>query len=76
MVCPKCQVDFRAKEIEPAKRGLFGNETHFSRVIGIYDEEADTTVGWLCPDCRHAWRRVGELSSGLRTFDLISGRLE
>jgi transposase-like protein len=72
MVCPQCQADFRVKEIESADQELFGGETHFSRVIGVYHNEADATVGWLCPDCRYTWAQVGALPFGLRTYELIS----
>jgi hypothetical protein len=74
MQCPHCQVDFCGDEIQLADRPSFGGEKHFSRVIGVYDEETDATVGWLCPDCRHAWPVEKELPFGLRTFQLISLR--
>jgi hypothetical protein len=62
----------RGKEISPADRPSFANQTHFSRVIGIYSQAADATVAWQCPDCGHEWARTGEPSFGLRTYELVS----
>lgn len=70
--CPSCRIDFRGKEIPPADRRSYGHETHFSRVIGIYSDEADATIAWKCPDCGHEWPRTGALPSAFRTFDLVS----
>jgi hypothetical protein len=72
MVCPSCHAILRATEIPLANRGTFSEATHFSRVIGIYDEQADATVAWMCPDCRHEWARTEDLPSGLRSYELVS----
>jgi len=54
--CPKCNTDFKGSPIpqESIDRGLYGNETHYSRVIGGgYDGISE----WQCPDCHHTWKR-------------------
>lgn len=71
-VCPQCHANFRGEDISPANRASFGGETHYSRVIGVYDDAADATVSWQCPDCGYAWARTGELSAGMRSFQLVS----
>ena len=35
----------------------YGDATHGSRRIGIYDRGRDRTVAWRCPDCGHQWDR-------------------
>lgn len=57
--CPLCSADLRGKPI-PQKhidKGYYGDATHFSRVIGIYDQASDRTVAWRCPDCSGEWNR-------------------
>lgn len=49
--CPHCKADLRDKLIPDDAREYFGNATHYSRRISIYDRERDRTVGWRCPDC-------------------------
>jgi hypothetical protein len=75
ITCPGCGADLRAGEIPPAERQMFGGESHFSRVIGIYDPQADATVDWRCPDCGHVWARTEELSSSFRTFKLMTRQM-
>ncbi len=55
--CPKCKADFKGAPIPEKSREHYGNETHFSRLIGITDIWLDRTVSWLCPDCGHKWKR-------------------
>lgn len=35
----------------------WGDATHFSRKISVYDEWLDRTVEWVCPDCGGRWPR-------------------
>jgi rubrerythrin len=58
--CPKCNVDFKDKPIPEKHREFYGNETHFSRLIFIYDRDLDRTVSWRCPDCGYTWKRENE----------------
>lgn len=55
--CPHCDADLRAGEIPEDQREMFGDATHFSRLIGIYDRDLDRTVRWKCPDCKKEWER-------------------
>lgn len=56
---PKCTADLSGAEIPADLRNPFygTTETHYSRVIGIYDRDRDRTTHWRCPDCGHEWRR-------------------
>lgn len=64
--CPLCEVDLRGAEIPETDRELFGNATHFSQVIGVYDTGRDRTVAWRCPQCSGEWDRV-TAPGGFRT---------
>lgn len=51
--CPHCNADFQGEPIPQEYRdeGYYGTATHFSRLIGVYNEELDCTTHWRCPDC-------------------------
>lgn len=49
--CPHCGADLRGVEIPEKSRESFGGATHFLRVIGVYNDVIDGTVGFQCPDC-------------------------
>lgn len=54
--CPKCKADLTGPPIPERQREFCRpGDTHFSRVIGIYDRDLDRTVGWRCPDCKEEW---------------------
>jgi predicted RNA-binding Zn-ribbon protein involved in translation (DUF1610 family) len=53
--CPRCGVSFQGAPIPEEDRASFGGQTHFTRVIGIYDVVVDRTTAWRCPDCGHTW---------------------
>lgn len=55
--CPNCGCGFKGDPISQEERELFGNATHFSRLIAIYDQDSDRTVSWLCPECKYEWPR-------------------
>lgn len=55
--CPHCGADFKGAEIPEKDRPMFGNHTHFSRRISIYDMDKDRTTHYQCPDCKHTWAR-------------------
>lgn len=59
--CPHCGVSFEGEPIPEQDRESFGGQTHFSRVIGLYDVGVDRTVAWKCPDCGHTWHEVPQL---------------
>ena len=56
--CPFCKVSFKGPPIPPPHREHYGDATHFSRKIGIYDRALDKTVSWRCPDCGKEWPRT------------------
>lgn len=53
--CPHCNVDLTGEPIPEEYKEFYGNETHFSRKISIYDFCKDKTVAWQCPDCGKQW---------------------
>jgi len=59
--CPACNANLQGEPIPEKSREHFGNATHFSRVIGIYDTRRDRTTDWQCPDCGHRWARLNAL---------------
>ena len=56
--CPQCGVSFQGQEIpKDFQEKYYGGQTHYSRVIGLYDMEKDKVTMWQCPDCKHQWPR-------------------
>jgi hypothetical protein len=55
--CPN-GCDLTGEPIPEGARHHYGDKTHFSRCIGIYDHNRDRTVEWLCPDCGVRWPRT------------------
>lgn len=69
--CPKCKADFRGKGIPAKDRDLFGDKTHFSRLIGIDGGRLgiyDGILAYRCPDCCHEFPR-GDSGWALELFD-------
>jgi hypothetical protein len=54
--CPACETNLQGDPIDTDKQYMYG-ATNFSRKIGIYSMEKDSTVEWACPDCNHRWDR-------------------
>lgn len=46
-------------------RPYYGNFTHFSRKIGIYNDATDRTDHWLCRDCGGEWDRDFSMIKGV-----------
>ena len=71
-VCPRCNADLKGALIPVECKDYYGNETHFSRLIGVeYSYVSpyryDGVSEWLCPDCGY---REGRWSGReLRNFD-------
>lgn len=55
--CPFCKACLAGDPIpeESRAKGYYGNKTHFSRKISIYDREQDRTIRFQCPDCNISW---------------------
>jgi len=49
--CPHCGANLVGPPIPEKDQEAFGFHKNFSRLIGIYDSDADRTVAWQCPDC-------------------------
>jgi hypothetical protein len=62
--CPHCDSDLTGEEIPEAHKKYYGDKTHFSRKIGLYDRWLDMTTQWQCPDCRHTWDRFNKTGPG------------
>lgn len=55
--CPKCKADLDGGPIPEKIREHYAPPYRWSRKVGLYDQAADRTVSWLCPDCGHEWGR-------------------
>lgn len=71
--CPNCSADLNggliwqtfmeryqdeAKADEVAEMyGATRTSGYWGRQIGLYSQERDRTVAWLCPDCKYEWER-------------------
>ena len=47
--CPHCGINLVGEPIPYASRELYGNKTHFTRLIGV--SNGDTIKYYKCPDC-------------------------
>lgn len=56
--CPHCLAELQGDPIPEDSQKLYG-ATHFSRKIGLYDQNTDRTVKWMCPDCKGEWNFKG-----------------
>ena len=54
--CPN-GCDLQGPPIPEKHRQHYGDETHFSRRVGVYDLALDRTMFWRCPDCGVEWDR-------------------
>ena len=57
MTCPACGADWTGAEIKHEVRKYYGNNTHFSRCVLVYDMERDRSVAYYCPDCKATFPR-------------------
>lgn len=57
--CPKCHANLQGAPIPQEYRnaGMYGDKTHYARVIAITDPKLDRITLWQCPDCHHQWPR-------------------
>lgn len=53
--CPSCDANFDAGPIPEEHRQHYSPPYRFSRVISVYDRDADRHGHWRCPDCSHEW---------------------
>jgi hypothetical protein len=52
------QYQDEAKADETAEMyGATRTEGRWKRQIGLYSQERDRTVAYVCPDCNHEWGR-------------------
>lgn len=40
-----------------ADYGATRNKGRWGRAISLYSLDADRTVAWMCPECKHQWER-------------------
>ena len=61
-ICPLCGSDLTGEPIqqEYIDKGWYGDLTHYSRMIAVYDIALDRTVEYQCPDCGGRWPREGQ----------------
>lgn len=51
-LCPSCKSDLvHREEIPPALRPIYGHESHYSRLIVLWDNDRDEPIAYVCPDC-------------------------
>lgn len=55
--CPSCNTEWRDKPIPKEYRENYSPPYYFSRVIALYDRDADATVAYRCPDCNTTFKR-------------------
>lgn len=58
--CPQCGVSWVDRYLTPEEQQSVywsPGTKFFSKLIGIYDRDADMTVRWLCPECKTEWDR-------------------
>lgn len=62
--CPACGVSWQGEPIPEKWREHVGDQTHYSRIIGVeYPERYDGVWEWMCPACHKRFPRfpkVGE----------------
>ncbi|MED1643042.1 hypothetical protein P4U99_07545 [Brevibacillus agri] len=63
--CPYCGISLQGEPIPIERRPSYGNFTHFSRKIGIYNDTFDRTDRWLCRDCGGEWDLEAPLINGV-----------
>ena len=63
--CPNCNASWQAEPI-PEKYRHHYEGTHYSRRIGIYDDELDCTVAIQCPDCKKQFPRHQEVIDAIK----------
>lgn len=50
--------DLRAEAIPEKDRWMFGNATHFSKMIAWIDRDLDRATKYICPECGAKWDRT------------------
>lgn len=62
--CLDCGVSFKAEKIPKNSKEFYGELTHFSKLIGVYDVDLDRTVFFKCPECPARYGRDYKLITG------------
>lgn len=70
--CPHCNANLIGEPIEPSRRDMFGNRTHYSLLIGM--SNGDSIQYYKCWHCHQRIERTGGPSTGFRTCDVEVGR--
>lgn len=66
--CPKCGANWQGGEIPVESRKMYGGASHFSRLIGIV--ENDMVARWQCPDCKAEFPRSRASAGFFRNCDV------
>lgn len=56
--CPNCKHSLQGEPIPEYQRHNYGDRTHFSTKIGLYDRGRDMTVAYKCPYCNYQWSTI------------------
>jgi len=64
--CSECKASFVAEKIPKGSKEFYGDYTHFSRLVGIYDVNLDRTVYFQCPECPARYGRDYKLITELK----------
>jgi len=49
--CPHCGTNLIGNIIPDDIKTEYGNATHFSRIVGLYDQKTQRIKAYECPDC-------------------------
>ncbi|WP_047154574.1 hypothetical protein [Aneurinibacillus tyrosinisolvens] len=54
--CPNCGTDLVGEEIPDNLKEHYAG-THWSKKIGIANHIGGDVVSWMCPVCKHQWKK-------------------
>jgi DNA-directed RNA polymerase subunit RPC12/RpoP len=49
--CPHCGANLIGNPIPDDIKAEYGNASHFSRIVGLYDQKTQRIKAYECPDC-------------------------
>ena len=74
--CVECGYSFKGEKIPKGSQEFYGNHTHFSKMVGVYDIDLDRTVYFQCPECNAHYDRNYNITSTKEPYAKKSRRSE